>query len=109
MFHLGLSSAEATNFASYLLFRNPTEQRTLANIRRAGTSNNPDCLDPVLGHCNERKDEWVLHTGESGLEISLRSLKWLGFEFKMDLKNGTGFSSAYIGTGEKNHDLPFMI
>ena len=43
----------------------------------------------------------------SGL-VTIRSLHWLGFIF-YHVPESRKFGSVYVGTGEKNLDLPFML
>ncbi|OAF71118.1 hypothetical protein A3Q56_01103, partial [Intoshia linei] len=50
---------------------------------------------------------WSFNSEQNGI-VMLRSLLWLGFVF-YHVPNSTNFGSIYIGTGEKNIDLPFML
>ena len=40
--------------------------------------------------------------------VTLRSLHWLGFVF-YHVPETRKFGCVYVGTGEKNLDLPFML
>ena len=40
--------------------------------------------------------------------VTLRSLHWLGFVF-YHVPETRKFGCIYVGTGEKNLDLPFML
>jgi len=55
------------------------------------------------------KGSWVMRVGESGLDVKLRSLVWPGYEFSCTVGSPNEFGGAYFGTGEKNHDLLFML
>jgi radial spoke head protein 9 len=67
----------------------------------------------LLAH--ESKFLVFLHTGSwsiqfergSGL-VTLRSLHWLGFTF-YHVPGTRKCGSVYVGTGNKNLDLPFML
>jgi len=43
----------------------------------------------------------------SGL-VTLRSLSWIGYVF-YHVPGTRKFGSLYVGTGERNIDLPFML
>jgi len=100
---LGLNPADAQKLSSYQLFRAPADARTLAAIRKGGVSNNFDFLDSL----NDVKSQWSLLTDDSGTVVSLRSLAWLGFEFRLEVASQR-FCGAYFGHGERNTDLAFM-
>jgi len=99
----GLSSDDSRKLTSYQLFRAPLDTRTAARIRRAGVANNPDFLDTL-----ETKGEWSLSVDDSGTVVTLRSLVWLGFEFRITAASPS-FVSGYFGLGERNLDLAFML
>ncbi len=54
-------------------------------------------------------DAWVLHVSDSGLEVSLRSLLYPGFEYSLEAGTSSGFGGSYFGLGDRNDDLLFMI
>jgi len=100
----GLSASDAKSLANYQLYRDPTDIHTLARVRRMGAANIHDFLDSLNG----KSGEWVVHTDDSGLLVSLRSLVWLGYEYKIQA-HSSKYDGAYFGLGEKNVDLPFMV
>jgi radial spoke head protein 9 len=91
----GLSASAAAKKENYVLFRDATNESTLAAIRKGGVSNIDDCFDSIA----DNSAMWALV--KKGNEYSLRSLEWLGFEYT----NGEGH---YFGTGIKNFDVKFM-
>jgi len=102
----GLSQAEATQLGSYLLYRDPQCNATLARIRKLGVSNNFDFLDTIQQ--DKPKGIWACQSDESGSTVTLRSLVWTGFEFIMDLTSQS-YGGCYYGYGCKNDDVLFMI
>lgn len=53
-------------------------------------------------------DSWTLQFERGGALVSLRSLLWQGYVF-YHVPGSRNFGSIYVGTGEKNLDLPFML
>jgi hypothetical protein len=119
----GLSIEQARQLNSFQLLRNPTLPATLAAIRKAGVTNHHDCLDALApahapassasaaagGAAGPKSGEsWTLHVSESGLEVSLRSLLFPGFEYRLEAGSNS-YGGAYFGLGDKNDDLLFMI
>ena len=45
---------------------------------------------------------------ENGSVVILRCLLWIGYVF-YHVPNTKNFGSFYCGTGERNHDLLFML
>ena len=109
----GLSIDESRKLSSYLLLRAPVLPSTLAAIRKAGVTNHHDCLDPIVapgvGANSKPKGEWALHLSESGVEVSLRSLLYPGFEYTLEAGTAGNFRGGYWGQGERNQDLLFML
>jgi radial spoke head protein 9 len=101
----GLSATDAAKITSYGLFRDAQDSRTFARIRKAGTANTAEFLDPL----SDAKGEWSVVVDDSGQCVKLRSLLYTGYEFSIKAGSAQCFSSGYFGTGEKNSDLAFMI
>lgn len=102
----GLPADAAKSLDSYLLFRNPTNPSTLACIRKDGATNNFGYLDQVGD--GEPSGVWVVQSDASGLNVSLRSLQYPGYEF--NIKAGSSVCGGlYFGNGLKNNDVLFMI
>lgn len=102
----GLDHAEAAKLASYGLFRAPELERTLATINRMGVANCPTFLDGLAEQTPA--GVWSLVANKAGDAVSLRSLAWPGYEYKITVGEGAG-AGAYCGTGEANEDLAFML
>jgi hypothetical protein len=104
----GLSIAEAADLANYQLLRAPEQERTLARIHRAGAANNVDFLDCVAEEGVQ--GAWALQQDRAGTTVTVRSLAWPGFEFRLHTEQGVGaWTRCYAGNGEPNRDLSFMI
>jgi len=104
----GLSALEARKLESYCVFRSAERPHTLARIRKMGTQNIYDFLDQIVPQPNNLKDTWSVVSDESGLNVSVRSLVWPGFEFKAEACS-TRLGGGYYGYGIKNQDLLFML
>jgi len=105
----GLSVEESRKLDSYLLWRDAQQPATLASIRKMGVANHQDFLDTIVPKPSKVKSTWSLHISDSGLEVSLRSLLYPGFEFQLEAGSNSRFGGAYFGNGEKNADLLFML
>uniref|UniRef100_A0A8C5PI58 Radial spoke head protein 9 homolog n=1 Tax=Leptobrachium leishanense TaxID=445787 RepID=A0A8C5PI58_9ANUR len=102
----GLAVNEAKKFSSYFHFTptlNPTNKSLLEQAD----------LNPALDFLNSLehdvpKGSWSLQFEQGGSVLILRSLLWLGMTFyHLPLTPQHGY--IYIGNGERNIDLPFMI
>jgi len=51
---------------------------------------------------------WSLQFERGGSLVTLRSLLWLGYVF-YNVPESRYYGSVYVGTGERNIDLPFML
>lgn len=104
----GLSLDDARKLSSYQLLRNPVLPQTLAATRKAGVANHHGFLDTLALAGGKVSHSWSLQLSDDGLEVSLRSLLYPGFEYRLEA--GTlNFQGGYMGTGEKNGDLLFML
>jgi len=100
----GLNPSDAVKLSGYQILRPPADGRTLAAIRKFGVSNNIDFLDSLA----DAKGQWALQVDDSATFVSLRSLKWLGYEFQLHVSSQS-FCGGYFGHGERNTDLAFML
>jgi hypothetical protein len=103
----GLSLEDSRKLASYVLLRNAQHAATLAAVRKMGVANHHDFLDPVVQKNTKVKNTWSLQVSDSGLEVSLRSLLYPGFEYTLEA-GSTNYTGGYFGLGEKNGDI-FML
>lgn len=104
----GLSLDDARKLSSFQLLRTPILPQTLAATRKAGVANHHGFLDTLALASGKAKHTWSVHASDDGLEVSLRSLLYPGFEYRLEA--GTlNYQGGYMGTGEKNGDLLFML
>ena len=59
---------------------------------------------PMLFHLGT----WSLQYERGSGLVCVRNLQWLGFSF-YHVPNTRKFGSMYVGTGERNYDIPFML
>jgi len=104
----GLSVTAAKELESYAFFRDAETSETAARIRKLRGQNNYQYLDTVVPAYSKTNTSWSVHVDGSGLNVSLRSLLWLGYEYKVEA-GSQQFGGGYFGWGEKNQDLHFMI
>lgn len=104
----GLSVEESRKLSSYQLLRDAQHASTLASVRKMGVANHHDFLDPVVPKSSRVKHTWSLQVADSGLEVSLRSLLYPGFEYTLEA-GATNYAGGYFGLGEKNNDILFML
>ncbi|KAK3093487.1 hypothetical protein FSP39_016321 [Pinctada imbricata] len=102
----GLSVSEAAKICSYMHFRDPKvlEQKSL--LQKANLDKSIDFLDTLEEDIP--KGSWSLQFERGSGLVTLRSLLWLGF-VSYHVPGTRQFGSCYVGTGEKNLDLPFML
>ena len=114
----GLSTVECKQLQSYQLLRNPELPSTLMNIRKIGGSNSSNFLDDISSHYLQTRgadasaakvSPWSLQSDESGSLITLRSLKWPGFEAKVEAGSVSVGLHAYYGSGLENQDILWML
>ena len=101
----GLSVHQLPLLASYSHLRNPTSASALARQRKQRTANCAAYLDRVEG---DEERQWAVNATEGGLEVGLRSLVWLGWEYRVRASEREG-RGGYFGYGERNNDLHFML
>jgi len=102
----GLSAFDSKRLESYSLYRASEHAATLARIRAQGLQNCLDFLDRVSDDAD--KGVWCIQQDDSGQKVTLRHLEWPGFEFCHCTATGA-FHRAYVGSGEKNLDVNFML
>ncbi|XP_028413798.1 radial spoke head protein 9 homolog [Dendronephthya gigantea] len=103
----GLSIPDAGKLCSYFHFREPIllNQKTL--LQKASLDKSIDFLDPIDADIPKGGSWSVQYEKGCGL-VTIRSLHWLGFIF-YHVPETRKFGCVYVGTGEKNLDLPFML
>jgi len=121
----GITSEQSQSLSYYYHFRQPINPSTLASIRKHNNSNNYDFLD-VVSNDGSHPSQWAVHSDDSQLITSIRSLSWPGYEYRVDNQSSSSssfqhhnvtsniniisrFGGSYYGTGLKNADLMFML
>lgn len=102
----GLSLSEAKKLSSYFHFREPVEPKNKTLLDKADLDPSLDFLDS-LEH-DIPKGSWSVQMERGHALVVLRSLLWPGLTFYHTPRTKhCGY--IYVGTGEKNIDLPFML
>lgn len=102
----GLSVAESAKLCNYFHFREPEKLQEKSLLQRANLDKAIDFMDSI----NEDipKGAWSLQMERGSGLVTLRSLSWIGYVF-YHVPGTRKFGSLYVGTGERNIDLPFML
>lgn len=110
----GLSSSSASQLKNYEHLRQSSSAENVLALKkreiRAEGSNLDVIVDDVPLH------SWSLQVSPSGTHVTLRNLKWPGYQYQLDVgaaANQEGHrpqgQGAYIGTGQYNHDIVFTV
>lgn len=102
----GLKVADAAKLSSYLHFREATCLPEKSLLQRADLDKAIDFMDPVEG--DVPKGSWSLQFERGSGLVTLRSLLWQGYIF-YHVPGTREFGSVYVGYGERNKDLAFML
>ncbi|XP_008072123.2 radial spoke head protein 9 homolog [Carlito syrichta] len=102
----GLSLSEAKKLSSYFHFREPVELKNKTLLEKADLDPSLDFMDS-LEH-DIPKGSWSIQMERGNALVVLRSLLWPGLTF-YHAPRTKNYGSIYVGTGEKNMDLPFML
>ncbi|XP_046847451.1 radial spoke head protein 9 homolog [Xenia sp. Carnegie-2017] len=103
----GLTMADAAKLCSYFHFREPILLNQKSLLQKASLDKSIDFLDPIDADVPNGGSWSIQYEKGCGL-VTLRSLHWLGFVF-YHVPETRKFGRIYVGTGEKNLDLPFML
>jgi len=101
----GLSYEASGQLSSYYHLREAIGAEPRAALEKPGLVRSTDFLDS-LG--SDAASSWSLQYNSSKTSSSLRSLIWPGYFFFHKVNTGE-YGGAYIGTGQKNNDIAFMI
>ncbi|XP_053565357.1 radial spoke head protein 9 homolog [Bombina bombina] len=102
----GLSVSEAKKLSSFFHFTPSLSPKKKSLMEKADLNPSIDFLES-LEH-DTPKGSWSLQFEQGNSVLILRSLLWLGMTFyHIPLTPLHGY--LYVGTGERNIDLPFMI
>lgn len=102
----GLSAKDSAKLYSYMHFGVATNLPLKSLIERANMDRSIDFMDTIEDDIP--KGCWSLQFERGCSQVTLRSLLWPGYVFFL-LPGTTKFGSLYVGNGEKNADLPFML
>lgn len=102
----GLSVSESAKLCNYMHFREAINLHEKTLLQRANLDRAIDFLDPIDEDIP--KGSWSLQFERGSGLVILRSLLWLGY-VSFHVPGTSRYGSIYMGTGEKNLDLPFML
>ncbi|XP_078502826.1 radial spoke head protein 9 homolog [Lissotriton helveticus] len=102
----GLTVFEAKKLSSYFHFTDTLEPKKKSLLEKADLEPSIDFLQS-LEH-DVPKGTWSLQFERGNSVVVLRSLLWVGLTF-YHVPHSQQHGYIYVGTGEKNIDLPFML
>jgi len=102
----GLSVAEAAKLCNYMHLREAEVLHEKSLLVKANLDKAIDFMDPI--DVDIPKGSWSLQFERGSGLVTLRSLFWIGYCF-YHIPGTNKFGSVYVGTGEKNMDLPFTL
>jgi len=102
----GLSVSEAAKLCNYTHLRPTVRLQDKSLLQKASLDKAIDFMDAIDEDIP--KGTWSLQFERGSGLVTLRNLSWVGYTF-YHLPNTRKFGSVYVGTGEKNMDLPFML
>jgi len=103
----GIQASESGKLSSYMHFRSLQDGRTNKRIKECAN------LDPAIDFLDViesdiPKGSWSLQFERGNALVIIQSLNWLGMTF-YHVPETNKFGSLYVGIGEKNFDIPFML
>lgn len=102
----GLTVSESAKLSSYFHFRPPIQLPHKPLIDRARLDKAIDFLDTIEDDIP--KGCWTIQFERGDSLVLIKNLLWLG-HVMYQLPGNPMFGSIYVGTGEYNIDLPFML
>jgi len=102
----GLTVGEAAKLCNYMHFTAPTKLQEKSLLQKANLDKAIDFMDAIDE--DVPKGCWSMQFERGSTQLTLRSLLWQGYVF-YHLPGTPTYGSIYVGTGEKNMDLPFML
>ena len=102
----GLNVSESAKLCNYMHFREPVKLQEKSLLQKANLDKAIDFMDALDE--DVPKGSWSLQFERGSAQVTLRSLLWQGYVF-YHIPGQRRFGSIYVGTGEKNMDLPFML
>ncbi|PFH33167.1 putative Radial spoke head protein 9 [Besnoitia besnoiti] len=102
----GLSFLEAQSLSSWVHFRPADNLETLRALASKDYQFHADFLETLENDIP--KGSWTFRYDPSSCIVTLRSILWPGY-IAYCVLNTKFFGSVYIGNGEQNVDLPFLL
>jgi len=102
----GPSPLEAIRLSNYQHFRKAERLYDKTMIERADLDPTIDFMDSIEN--DVPRGSWSVQQERGSGLVSIKSLLWPGYFF-YHVPDTRQYGSVYVGTGEKNIDLPFML
>jgi len=102
----GLSPLEAIRLCNYQHFRKAERLYDKTILERANLDPSVDFMDSIEN--DVPRGSWSVQQERGSGLVSIKSLLWPGYYF-YHVPETRQYGSVYVGTGEKNIDLPFML
>jgi len=102
----GLGPLEAIRLSNYQHFRKAERLYDKTILERANLDPSIDFMDSI--EHDVPRGSWSVQQERGNGLVSIKSLLWPGYFF-YHVPETRQYGSVYVGTGEKNMDLPFML
>lgn len=102
----GLSVSESAKLCNYMHLRKAENFMMKTAFQRANYDRSLDFMDCLEDDIP--KGSWSLQFERGSGQLTLRSLLWLGYTF-FHVPESRIYGGVYVGNGERNIDLPFML
>ncbi|XP_042122049.1 radial spoke head protein 9 homolog isoform X1 [Peromyscus maniculatus bairdii] len=102
----GLPLSEIRKLSSYFHFREAVDLKNKTLLEKADLDPSLDFMDSL--EYDIPKGSWSIQMERGNALVVLRSLLWPGLTF-YHAPRTKNYGYIYVGTGEKNMDLPFML
>lgn len=102
----GLKAHELRAKSSYLHFRPIIQEEKKLFVERDDAIFCPDILDSIEN--DAVKGSWSIQLDPTKTISNVRSLLWPGY-YAVHKSESNLYGAVYIGDGQKNADLPFMV
>ncbi|XP_037055775.1 radial spoke head protein 9 homolog isoform X3 [Peromyscus leucopus] len=102
----GLPLSEIRKLSSYFHFREAVDLKNKTLLEKAELDPSLDFMDSL--EYDIPKGSWSIQMERGNALVVLRSLLWPGLTF-YHAPRTKNYGYIYVGTGEKNMDLPFML
>ncbi|XP_031203485.1 radial spoke head protein 9 homolog [Mastomys coucha] len=102
----GLPLSEVRKLSSYFHFREAIDLKSKTLLEKSDLEPSLDFLDSL--EYDIPRGSWSIQMERGNALVVLRSLLWPGLTF-YHAPRTKNYGYIYVGTGEKNMDLPFML